>query len=388
VQHKYHTPVADIWSLERKMKVWTTIELLNLECWDRKIGEEASKALTPTPFNPNLWLGIAQQMEIGEEKRGHEVEAYIDVLNGYYQTGLWHKGLASSDLVECWLADCIKRSREFIWEAQERLSKALTKLRECEGANALETGITHGQVAEPMTWGWRIDNWRTMLQVGPVMWVPGKVSGAVGTGVVTHPDVAAVVHLALDIDMAAQAGQIVMRNRMTDALNNLSTQVCTVEKIANDLRVLFTGGRIGISNPPVGSSSMPHKVNPYEIERIIGMCKMVTSMIHCVNTTNADNWLERDLVHSSVEREFLPMIFNHAYYAVNRLAEIVDRVELRITGIPDWAWSSIALADRLKHRADRAEERKKSQTTTADERQLYARRVKNAVAGDTKATDG
>jgi adenylosuccinate lyase len=397
MQRKYETEIAHIWSPEKKMELWTEIELLNLECWDPVVGAEARMKLYPPAYIPVQWVGMEQQVRLKEQEIGHEVEAFVQYLNSFYRTGLWHKGLASSDLVECWIADCVKKS-EWLIEGMVNRLYTYTWIKAKELCEDVTDGFTHGQRAEPTTWGMRYRMWGESFAECPLTQGPSlaKISGAIGTGVVTHPDLPGKVHVKLNLDMALISSQIVPRAALASHLVAIYQIVMGAEKVANDLRMLYTFRQIDMSLMPLGSSSMPHKVNPHELEQVIGMCKMVMSMVDCVNRTNADNWLERDLVHSSVEREFLPMIFNHTYYALSKLLTIIERVtpSHQSTWPTDEqyrVYSSIALAKTLQHDSDRKEARNKSMdvamTNWLEYREEVRRAAKDLIIGPEKATD-
>jgi len=359
MQDKYKTAVASLWTDEKKMQVWVEIELLALQTESKEHYEKAKLALSSA-----IWMVLAQTVNDEEKKIGHEVEAFVRVLSSYYKTGLWHKGLASSDLVECWFAKAIGDSMALLHEEHANIGMKLQEMAR-ENATKVENGITHGQLAEPLTWGWRILNWAKDWNMSflPSLangFPPGKITGAVGTSLTTPEELPKMVARALGINMVEVSTQIAPRVYMNKCLSSVATLAASMEKIANDLRVLFTLERIEVMNMPVGSSSMPHKVNPYELERVIGMCRMIQSMVHCVNTTNADGWLERDMVHSCVEREFLPMIFNHTYYSMKLLHNLIGRVVFMATDIPPKSWSSVKLAHTLKHEDDRVKAREQA----------------------------
>jgi adenylosuccinate lyase len=309
---------------------------------------------------------MIQQSSIIEKEIGHEVEAFVRYLNQCFKSGLWHKGLASSDLVECSTAVAIKESTDIINRDVMDLLRQLDKWVG-DYLTVVDIGYTHAQEAEPLTWSYRAANWAACISCIPYNPViSGKISGATGTGATIHPDLPEHVMRELGITLARTATQITNRSDLAHRLNYTNTLAQGVQKIANDLRVLFTLDRIHIDKMPVGSSSMPQKVNPYELERIIGMGRMVSHMVACVNESNAENWLERDLTNSVVEREFLPDIFNHTHYCVKLLSGVFSRTTPKtiFKGVPMKAATSIVLADIQAHQSDRLEDRKNAAKIT------------------------
>jgi len=375
ISDRYATKIARHWSPEERIQTWLKIELLNLKAYSQEHYEKASKA-----FKDMSNKYIADQSRLIEDKIGHEVEAFVQFLNRVYPTGLWHKGLASSDLVECSNAVAMNKALLEITDEKYLLTNGLRSLM-VTYKDAPAHGYTHGQKAEPITWGLRFFVWAEQLEYFPMVSVRGKMTGAVGTGIVTAPGLVRAVVNELHIDMSAAATQIVPRHQLCGTLDQISGLAMALEKISNDMRMLYTLDQLHIDNMPIGSSSMPHKVNPYELERLIGMCKMIMSMVDCINRTNADGWLERDLVHSSVEREFLPVICNHTYYVVNRLSVILGRSRFRLATPDDLIsqWSSVKLADMLTHETDRKAAREAAKSVTIEESVEYLSRMKIAV---------
>ena len=361
---KYNTKIIRYWTDEQKVHIWTEIELLNLSLYASEHAEAARKI-----FNDDFsWRQMATEVQLGEKEIGHEVEACIGYLNRCYKTGLWHKGLTSSDLVECSTAWAINHSIEDIRHQFGNLQDRLKQMA-IDHAYIVDIAYTHGQPAEPITWGYRFALWMNMLQTPNLnVRMPGKISGATGTGATVHPDLSLKVMHGLDTLIYNASTQIVPRSIMAFCLNSMSEMASVVSKIANDLRVLYTLKEINFTKMPVGSSAMPHKVNPTEAERIIGLSQLVMALVDCVNRVNSTGWLERDLIHSSVERESLPTIFNHVYYCMEKLDDLLSRLQVTKDN-PDSAtiqnaMSSINLTDLLQHDIDRSVARAKAKELT------------------------
>merc|ERR1711934_247790 len=74
-----------------------------------------------------------------------------------------------------------------------------------------------------------------------------------------------------------------------------------------------------------GSSAMPHKRNPILSENLTGLARMVRSYA-IPALENIALWHERDISHSSVERNIGPDANITLDFALNRLANILDKM--------------------------------------------------------------
>ena len=74
-----------------------------------------------------------------------------------------------------------------------------------------------------------------------------------------------------------------------------------------------------------GSSAMPHKRNPVLSENLTGLARLVRmSVIPALE--NVITWHERDISHSSVERNIGPDTTITLDFAINRLSMVVDNL--------------------------------------------------------------
>ena len=74
-----------------------------------------------------------------------------------------------------------------------------------------------------------------------------------------------------------------------------------------------------------GSSAMPHKKNPILSENLTGLSRMVRSYV-APALENIALWHERDISHSSVERNIGPDANITLDFALNRLSNILDKM--------------------------------------------------------------
>ena len=177
------------------------------------------------------------------------------------------------------------------------LARLRAALQHQAAANAciVKTGRTHLQDATPVTLGQEFGGYDAQLalaeaalrQALPAVLALAIGGTAVGTGLNTHPDfgrrVAAVLATRLgepfvvaDNLFAAMAGHEALV-ALHGALRGLAV---ALTKIANDIRLMGSGPRAGLGelrlpeNEP-GSSIMPGKVNPTQVEALTMVCVQV-----------------------------------------------------------------------------------------------------------------
>ena len=186
-------------------------------------------------------------------------------------------------------------------QARRHLLPALHTLRSALAAKALEfapvvkIGRTHLQDATPVTLGQEFGGYDAQLALCQVSVQQAltalhalAIGGtAVGTGLNTHPEfgsrVAATLAKALDLPLV-QAGNLFAAMAGHEALvafhAALKMLAIALTKIANDIRLMGSGPRAGLGelqlpqNEP-GSSIMPGKVNPTQVEALTMVCAQV-----------------------------------------------------------------------------------------------------------------
>ena len=162
-------------------------------------------------------------------------------------------------------------------------------------ADTLKIGRTHLQDATPVTFGQEFGGYDAQLAIAeaalrralPDLHALAIGGTAVGTGLNTHPEfgarVAAVLAARLGVPFvvadnlfAAMAGH----EPLVGLHGALRTIAVALNKMANDIRLMGSGPRAGLgelrlpANEP-GSSIMPGKVNPTQVEAITMVCAQV-----------------------------------------------------------------------------------------------------------------
>jgi len=242
------------------------------------------------------------------------------------------------------------------------LDGIIASLRDMARAHAAQPMLsrTHGQAASPTTLGKELANVvarleRQRAQVAAVE-LTGKINGAVGNynaHVAAYPDV----------DWPAFAERFVsglglVFNPMTtqiephDCIAELGDATRRANTVLVDLcRDLWGYVSLGyfrqkLREGEVGSSTMPHKVNPIDFENAEGNLGIANALFgHFSEKLPISRW-QRDLTDSTVLRA-LGTAFGHAQVALDSLARGLGKLEVapgRIAADLDAAWEVLAEA--------------------------------------------
>ncbi|MBP6676036.1 MAG: class II fumarate hydratase [Vitreoscilla sp.] len=186
------------------------------------------------------------------------------------------------------------QARKALWPALQALRGALGVQAQA-WAGVLKTGRTHLQDATPVTLGQEFGGyvaqldlcWASLQQA--LVGVQALAIGgtAVGTGLNTHPAFGARVAASLSQRLGLpmhQADNLFAAMAGHEALvafhSALKMLAVALTKIANDIRLMGSGPRAGLGelqlpeNEP-GSSIMPGKVNPTQVEALCMVCAQV-----------------------------------------------------------------------------------------------------------------
>jgi adenylosuccinate lyase len=226
--------------------------------------------------------------------------------------------------------------------------------------NTLQIGRTHGKHAEPITFGFAMANYVdrigkriTMLkELGNCL--PGQISGAVGAYNslsmiagqynVSPSDFEKEVLKELGIEPMLISSQIVQPEPLTDLVYGVLSCFSIVANLSDDMRHLMRSEIDEIDIIPkeksirVGSSTMPHKVNPWHFEHVKSMWKaflprIVTHMMDQISEH------QRDLTNSASTR-FISELFTAFIHSVVRLSESLGKIEIKKDNMKRNLWMS------------------------------------------------
>src|SRR5438270_1065998 len=325
-----------VWSDQHKYELWLRIEVLACEAW-------ASVGRIPESALPKIRKGTFDATKIAEiESRvGHDVIAFLTVLNesiGQPEARYVHLGMTSQDLNDSAMAVQMVESARLIGHDLAAVREAAAQLA-VRHRKTLMAGRTHGIVAEPITFGFKVAGWVAELdrsiarleQAAEDAGV-GRVSGAVGTHGTIDPRVEEHVCRELGLKVDVVSTQVVARDRHSEFMAALAIAAGTLERIATEIRHLQRSEISEAFEPfgkeQKGSSAMPHKRNPVLTERVCGLARVLRG--HLVTALeNTALWHERDISHSSAERVIFPDACAALDYMAIQIHKVLRGLEVR-----------------------------------------------------------
>lgn len=250
-----------------------------------------------------------------------------------------HFACTSEDINNLAYALMIKHAKEKVLLPQ--LNRLIHQLSEL-ASNTAELAMlsrTHGQPATPTTLGKELKNVAVRLktQVNQFDHVPitGKCNGAVGNfnaHVIAYPEVDWLTLsknfvTGLGIEWNAYTTQIEPHDQLAHYLNSLTICHNILIDFARDtwsyIALNYFTQRKAESE--VGSSTMPHKVNPIDFENAEGNLGVANALAnHLANKLPISRW-QRDLTDSTVLRN-LGSVFGHATIAYQSLEKGIQKL--------------------------------------------------------------
>jgi adenylosuccinate lyase len=322
-----------IWDLENKFRMWLEVELAATETL-AEVGLVPKKAAREIRQKANF--EVERILAIEAEVK-HDVIAFTTaVAEQVGPAARWlHYGLTSNDVVDTAQALQIREASTLILQGLERLRDVLRR-RAFEFKDTPMAGRTHGQHAEPITFGLKLANWYseternlTRFRAASEDMRVGKFSGAVGTFAHLEPELEEKICTRLGLKAAAITSQVIQRDRHAAYLCTLAVIGSTLDMIATEIRHLqrteVREAEEYFGEKQKGSSAMPHKRNPITCEQISGLARLLRSNAQAA-LENVALWHERDISHSSVERVILPDSTILLDYLLQKTASLIDRL--------------------------------------------------------------
>jgi adenylosuccinate lyase len=213
---------------------------------------------------------------------------------------------------------------------------AALKTRAFEFKMTPTVGRSHGIHAEPTTFGLKLAGHyaefaraRARLETARAEIATCAISGAVGTYANVDPRVEAHVAARMGLAIEPVSSQVIPRDRHAAYFAALAVVASSVERLAVEIRHLqrteVLEAEEYFDKGQKGSSAMPHKRNPVLTENLTGLARLVRSAV-VPALEDVALWHERDISHSSVERGIGPDATVHLDFALNRLANVVERL--------------------------------------------------------------
>ena len=325
--------LKDIWSEENKYKIWLDVEIA------------AAEAMEKFKIIPKGVSSIVKKKCKIKVKRIHNIEARVrhDVIafltSITEQAGIkaryLHQGMTSSDVLDTSFNIQLIQSGKILLKDIDKILIILKrqakkyKMTPC-------IGRSHGIHAEPITFGLKLASFYEEFKRNKKRLIDAiesvstcAISGAVGTFANISPKIEVYVAKKLKLKPEPVSTQVIPRDRHAHYFTTLGIISGSIERVATEIRHLQRSEVYELqeyfSKDQKGSSAMPHKKNPILSENLTGLARIVRS--HVIPALeNISLWHERDISHSSVERNIGPDANITLDFALVRLGNLLDKM--------------------------------------------------------------
>jgi adenylosuccinate lyase len=327
--------LVDIWDEYNKYKIWLNIEIAAAE------GMEKIKLI------PKGVASIVKKKGKIKVKRIHQIESKVkhDVIafltSITEQVGLkakfLHQGMTSSDVLDtCYNIQLVQSGNILLNDIEEILS--VLKLQAKKYKNTICIGRSHGMHAEPITFGLKLASYFSEFSRNKKRLIQAineistcAVSGAVGTFANIDPRIEKYVAKKMNLHVEPVSTQIIPRDRHAYFFSILGIIAGSVERVSTEIRHLqrteIQEVEEFFSKDQKGSSAMPHKRNPILSENLSGLSRLVRSYV-VPALENIALWHERDISHSSVERNIGPDATVTLDFALVRMKNVLKNMRV------------------------------------------------------------
>lgn len=318
-------------------------------------------------------IPILKEIKNLEKVTNHDMASVIEYLKKKYLnfdcgdsklTGYFHLGLTSQDINTSAIMMPLQKCRnDVIIPTLEKIRNKLDQMYDRYG-KMMMCGFTHGQVATPTTFGHqmkvfedRLKNQITVLEDIPITTKFGGATGGMNALRLVYKTKYMEDHnCSNNLDMSKEEETIDLK--LQDIITNFVTQelglqmsrwttqiepydnlavLCNQIRVINNILLDLCGDiwlyiskkyvKLQVkSSSEVGSSAMPHKINPIKWENAEGNLKIANCLLVELSNKLPISRLQRDLTDSTVLRN-LGSVFGYCWIAWNNIIEGLDEIE-------------------------------------------------------------
>ena len=294
----------------------TEIKLHNLKKWDIKMNESIRDIYRN--FNDN----DAKEVKMIEKSTNHDVKAVEYFIKNKFKllklekfSEYIHFGLTSQDINNTAIPMSIKDFMPFYnSKINELISELEHKVKEYSRISMLAR--THGQPASPTRLGKEIDVFKTrikeqfkVLKSIPISCKFGGATGNLNAHKIAFPDInwikfAENFAKKLNLEISYPTTQIEHYDNLARLFDNLKRINTIILDLNRDLwqYISLDYFQQKIVKDEVGSSAMPHKVNPIDFENSEGNLSYANAIFEFLSAKLPISRLQRDLTDSTVLR--------------------------------------------------------------------------------------
>ena len=315
----------------------------------------------------NFSINDAKKIKKIEDKINHDLKAVeYFIKEKFKKLGLEeykefvHYGLTSQDInntaIPLMLKDCLKKT---IIPSIKIIQKSIN-IKSKKFKNIPMVSRTHGQPATPTTFGkeLKVFHERISVQLDSLIRIPnnGKFGGASGNlnaHYVSYPK----INWDSFSDKFLKKIGLIRSNPTTriEHYDNMAAIFHCLSRI-NTILIDFSKDiwhyvsinylKQKVKKNEVGSSAMPHKVNPIDFENAEGNLMMANQIFQFLSEKLPVSRLQRDLTDSTVSRN-IGIPISHTKIALNSLSKGLEKIEINKKEIENDLennWSIIAEA--------------------------------------------
>ena len=325
--------LTSIWSEENKYKIWFNIEIA---------AAQAMEKLGYIPKGVSLQVKKKGKINVKrihsiESKVKHDVIAFLTSITekAGIKARYLHQGMTSSDVLDTGFNIQLVQSGKILLKDIDQILNVLKKQAKKYKLTPC-VGRSHGIHAEPLTFGLKLASFyeefkrnkkRLIFAIDEISTC--AISGPMGTFANIGPNVEKHVAKKLGLKVEPISTQIIPRDRHAFYFSVLGIIAGSVERVATEIRHLQRTEVYELqeyfSKKQKGSSAMPHKKNPILSENLTGLSRMVRSYV-VPALENIALWHERDISHSSVERNIGPDANITLDFALVRLSNVLKNM--------------------------------------------------------------
>ena len=294
----------------------TEIKLNNFKKWDTKMNESIRDIYRN--FNDN----DAKEVKMIEKSTNHDVKAVEYFIKNKFKllklekfSEYIHFGLTSQDINNTAIPMSIKDFMPFYnSKINELISELEHKVKEYSRISMLAR--THGQPASPTRLGKEIDVFKTrikeqfkVLESIPISCKFGGATGNLNAHKIAFPEInwikfAENFAKKLNLEISYPTTQIEHYDNLARLFDNLKRINTIILDLNRDLwqYISLDYFQQKIVKDEVGSSAMPHKVNPIDFENSEGNLSYANAIFEFLSAKLPISRLQRDLTDSTVLR--------------------------------------------------------------------------------------
>jgi len=325
--------LTNIWSEENKYKIWLDVEIAAAQAMEKN-GQIPKGVASAVRKKGKINV---KRIHVIESKVKHDVIAFLTSITerAGIKAKYLHQGMTSSDVLDTSFNIQLIQSGKILLKDIDKILKILKKKSKKYKFTPC-IGRSHGIHAEPITFGLKLASFyeefkRNKKRLSDAINEVSTcaISGAVGTFANINPNVEKFVAKKLGLKVEPISTQIIPRDRHAFYFSVLGIIAGSIERISLEIRHLQRSEVYELqeyfSKDQKGSSAMPHKKNPVLSENLTGLSRMVRSYV-VPALENIALWHERDISHSSVERNIGPDANITLDFALARLANLIDKM--------------------------------------------------------------